>query len=371
MIGLYFVPLKLCSFKGRFFSFDRFIDVFFIYQIFFCKLLDNYKFSFMKINFRLRVFCFASLLTIASCQKKDYNSAGTHSPSIANLRANMKELNDALKSVPQVFTVSAGTNQVIRCSEGTKIGFNPTSFKDRNGNIITNGVVTVKVVEMYNSGAMAANHASTATVDGHFLQSGGQITISATMGEMELIANRYSVSFKKPESTANTMFLYYGNRNNADSAVRWEMAQLSDSLGKMCIGDFTDTAYVFDSCSSFGYVNCDRLPTSAGSTKMYVVVPDASYDVENTGMFLILPTLNSYIENRIGEYNYSTHTFLFGDDGSELPIGLEYKLLLVSHKGDKYYYAEKSGTTTAADVIVNVIPTEQTEAYVKDKIKGL
>ena len=214
--------------------------------------------------------------------------------------------------------------------------------------------MTVQIVEMYRPGEMMANHAGTATTDGHFLRSGGQINISATTGGIELLANKYSVSFKKPESTAYTMNLYYGSSYNRDSALEWLIGDINEQTGTVCVATGTDTTYTFDSCNTLGYVNCDRLPTDSGATEMY----------------LVLPTLNSYIENRIGAYNDSSHTFLFGDDGSQLPIGLDYKLIVVGSKNGKYYYGEKTGTTTAADIYVNIVLTEQSTTYVQSKINA-
>ncbi len=60
--------------------------------------------------------------------------------------------------------------------------FNPQSFKDGSGNIISSGMVTVELTEMYTPGAMIANRVSTSTAMHRRLTSGGSVNIKATMG---------------------------------------------------------------------------------------------------------------------------------------------------------------------------------------------
>ena len=100
-------------------------------------------------------------------------------------------------------------------------------------------------------------------------------------------------------------------------------------------------------------------------------MPDGTYTCTNTEIFLVIPSLNSFVQNRIGNYDTSTNTFLFGDDGSRVPVGIDYKIVVITNKNGSYSYYETSGTATAADVNITAAMAAETLPYITGKIHAL
>ena len=238
------------------------------------------------------------------------------------------------------------------------VKFYPNSFKDANGNIITSGNVSVKLTEMYHPGDMIANRATT-MAGGKVLMSGGQINMTASMNGHEVFANKYGVQFLQPAASSAPMSLFYGSTNNTNNMATWTNGGDTAKNGTMAWGTGTSggqSFYIFDSCSNFGWTNCDAFGyTDSPKTSVSVVLPDGSFTPTNTQVYLVLPdtkTVMSTVEPGLGgeSYDAKTNTInIISERQTDIvPVGVNYKLVVIAKKNGSYYYFESAGTVTPA-----------------------
>jgi hypothetical protein len=280
----------------------------------------------------------------------------------------------SLRYTPQQFTIAAGTKQVIRGQKGTKLTFYPNTFLDDAGNPIVSGTVDVRLTEMYTTGDMIANGATTMGKEG-YLESGGQVLIKGTLNGKPVRVAKYGISFANAKENT-TMSLFPGNTNNPDSLVMWEdpmTAPGSFATGTMY--DSSDPAspalvYNFDSCASFELINCDQFQTStAPRTKIYVKIDNPMFRYHNTRVFLAFPTINAV--GTLNKYETANQWFTVYEL-YKVPIGMPMNLVILAFRSNKIYYYEQKGLTITANMEIDVSGlTEQTEQYIKDKLKQL
>ena len=301
--------------------------------------------------------------------------------------SNLKQLFSGLNSTPQSFLVAVGRDTAIQGVDSTVLHFYPNSFKDLNGNILNSGIVNVKLVEMYGLGIMALNRAST-TSNGQLLQSGGQVNITATMNGKEVFANVYSIAYKQPGPSTTNMQLFYGNSNDADTATNWTMTDISkvgttaqgtimgDSLGyTIGVGYEFGMGYytLFDSCTNFNLVNCDRIYNSSNAqkTQIAVVVPNSNFNPSNTQIFVLFPTLHSItMGDSRQRYDAANNTFIPGNDMSQFPVGLNYEIVAIANLNGSFYYCEVSGVTTMG-MSVNAPLAPETQGDIIARLSAL
>jgi hypothetical protein len=268
-----------------------------------------------------------------------------------------------LRYTPQRFTVEAGRDTVIFGADSTMIHFYRQSFEDANGNWISAGKVGVELIEMYETGDMILNRASTETGDNKILQSSGQVRIKAVMNGRELYANRYGIAFRA-KFKVDSMSLYYGNTNNEDSVVRWTQSEVN--LGTRSVPSVPDSSigwgygnglyYFFDSCTSFEFVNADRYFGLTGvETSMGINYDTENFPREATSVFLSFPEINSVVPF------ISTRKY---------PLGMKYVFVIIAKKEDNYYFDMQSGTITE-NMTVKLVPSPETRYNIKARLAGI
>ena len=285
--------------------------------------------------------CAAALLLGTACNK---NYSTTPAISTSGLNALFSDLRPAAQS----FTVSAGTSATVTGSNGTVMHFYANSFKDKNGNPITSGTVNLQLTEMYKPGAMISCRAST-ICNGAPLQSGGQICLQASINGQQVYANKFGVEFTQPAASAATMNLFYGNTANADSITTWNIGADSGNLGATSWGT-SGLIYIFDSCSHFGFINCDHFyQNDSPMVSVNVVLPDNTFNPSNTQIYLVLPDITSVMSNDGSGtcYDAKSITMLLTSESQTkiVPTGLNYKFVVLSKKNGNYYYFQTSGVT--------------------------
>ncbi len=263
----------------------------------------------------------------------------------------------ALRSTPQTYTVMAGRDTVIMGTDSTVLHFYPNSFMLATGDLITGGTITIQLIEMYTPGPMIANGATTATTDGSMLKSGGQVYIKATMNGREVFANKYGLGFRQASASNQPMEIFYGSLGNVDSTVKWTVSDTTKN-GTTAAGTTNDSStsttsnphpslmYIFDSCTSFNWINCDRFDENGASDKIFFQLPDDSYSNSNTVVFIVLPGTNS-VEK--GDYS-GAGKFLVAHLGG----GISYKAVAITNKDNLYYYFEVTGTTSLDHTVTTV-----------------
>jgi len=339
----------------------------------------------MKNKIGLLSFISASLL-LASCTKPN-NTRTADAPINTGIntspppsyqggkKVSAYSLFAELRSTPQVYCITAGIPQTVTGTKGTKLMFYPNSFKYANGNIVTNGIVCIELVEMLTPGAMIANMATTQTTDYNMLQSGGQVNIKATKNGETLYANKYGISMPQPAASSLSMDLYYGNRNNADSVLLWRPLDpaTSGGPGTTATGteeDTTSIIYIFDSSTEFNDVNLDRfISFSLPKTKLKFTLPDTSFSILNTCIFIILPEINGLVhleqKNRIAGVSYFS-------SNTEISVGQTINYVAINKKANgKYYYYEKTNYTIPENMNVDVTLTEQSLEYITTRLGSM
>ncbi len=329
----------------------------------------------------------ASLMLIASCSKNSSDTNPVFNPNTGNTnlhtytepdtnydRSHLNQLFSALRYTPQTFSVTAGQMTTVHGASGTLLTFYPNSFKDVNGNLITGGTVQLKLVEMYKPGSMIANRAITIDNNG-ILQSGGEVYISATRNNQEVYANKYRIGFKSNGPVSQVMALFYGNANNPDSLVTWPLAPViatgSYVTGTINVQDSAQgsgTYFLFDSCTSFHWINCDYFYNQQPVTDIYGISPDTSFNASNTCVYLVFPSINSV--TNLNKYAAAAHTFdLY--PSYKVAVGIGMHIIAITNKNGNYYYDAIMNTTVTDSMVVNLNMQPQTLAYITNALLNL
>jgi len=311
--------------------------------------------------------CLGAAVSFTACKS---DSPG---PIVINDGQTLDALFQQLKSTPQVFTVTAGTSQQVTGTGGTVLTFNPQSFKDANGNIITGGTVKIELIELYKPGQMIANRVTTTTLAQKALSSGGSVNIKATMNGQEVFAKSYGIAFKQPDMNLSPMSLFPGTvvTDSSGSSVKWsdESYGTVDRTEKDSTGN--TYAYLFDSCTNFSWINCDHFYTAPDpKTDVTVVFPDNSYTYKNTLVYVIFPGINSV--TCMYAYNTGTHSVSFGYPGYYLPVGSTIKIVVIGSKGSNDYYMDVlQNQVVTSGMTVNVTPASQSLSNIQTALSGL
>lgn len=328
-------------------------------------------------------------LTLASCSKKSdpgnpvfgnpgHDQVHTYTdPSILTVdRSHLGQLFSSLRVVPQTLMVQAGQYTKVHGANGTLLSFYPGSFKDAAGNVINSGTVQIELVELYRPGYMIRQRAGT-TVDGQLLQSGGQVKITAAMNSQPVYASKYGIGFKQTAASVQPMSLYYGNTANADSIVNWTQASPATGNNVQQTAVITDSVngfgdyYMFDTCTSFQWVNCDRIAIEnpqAQLTNVLLNTGDTSLNCNNTSIYIVFPAYNcvSYFD----QYDNTNRVFRLSQH-FYLPVGVSMTIVAMSNKNGSYYYASQSNVTVTANMSLNLAMEPQSLAYITNALLNL
>lgn len=325
-----------------------------------------------RTSFIAALVCLGSLLTIISCEKK---TTSTPVYDLSQINAYFA----ALRTAPQTFTVQAGRDTTLIGADSTILHFYVNSFSSITG-IISSGTVSIQLVEMYKPGDMIRNRATTTTFDWRLLQSGGQVSIAATMNGQEVYANKYGLAFKQPGGSSQNMSLFFGGAiginslDQTDSTRIWGLADTTQigvaTVGTQSIKFGGQNYFVFDSCTSFDWINCDRFYDSAHVTSISVTMPDNSFSPSNTEIFLVFPAINSVCSISAIGNSYTPATNTFKLTHGQAPIGMRYELVVIANKNGSYYYYQASGVITANMAISAPLALETIED-IKARLAGL
>jgi len=294
-------------------------------------------------------------------------------PAPSNQTKSIASLYQALKETPQSFTVNAGSSQTITGARGTIIRFNPQSFKDASGNVITSGMVDIQLTEAYTPGQMLLNNVTTETNNNSLLGSGGCVNIVATLNHQEVFANNYSISFKQPGANEQPMALFKGivSTDPLTSGVTWS----SDSSNTVLRATKDSLAnptfyYAFDTCLNFNWINCDHFYTAPDpKSDVKIVFPDSSYNQSNTRVFVIFPDQN--MVTGLSHYDAATSTFSLGYPSYYLPVGTNIKVAVMTARNNDYYFDLKENITVTNNISVTVSPAIQSVSAIQAVLLNL
>lgn len=321
----------------------------------------------MKLSkLSLPVLLISTSIALFSCSKDDDNPGGDR----------LNAMFSQLRSTPQSFTVEAGENDTITGSKGTKVIFNPGSFKDNSGNTISSGSIQIELTEIYKPGQMIANRVNTVTTTGKLLTSGGQINIKAMKGSGEVKAANYGIAFRQSEVSEKRMSLFrggptgfYSSTTTTDNTIIWEDDVIMSIKGTSAINN--EYFFLFGECTDFGWINCDDfVDDSRPKTNMTINLPDG-YNNRNTQVFIVIPELNAVTSPR--NYNAASNSFNMGTDaGYYLPIGMDIKIVTLATINDDQYYLEITDEITISEgLAINPSPLSQSKAAVTAALEAL
>lgn len=284
-------------------------------------------------------------------------------------------LYQSLKPTPQTFTVNAGSAQTITGAKGTSISFNAQSFTTQNGTVITSGSIKIQLTEALTPGQMIMNRVSTVTDADNMLQSGGSVNIAATLNGNPVYAKKYKVSFKQPAASSQPMALFNGivtpSGINA-GAVIWSNTPtnpVTGTTGNDSLGS-GPTYYIFDSCTNFGWINCDYFYSAPDpKTDITVVMPDGTYNDSTTNVMVIFPALNMVAG--MHHYNAATHSFNFENANYRVPVGSSVKVVIMGVKNNVYFFELKTNITVTNGLSLTATPANSTLANIQALLSGL
>jgi len=316
----------------------------------------------LKRNLLKCALLFGSLLVLFSaCKKEDI---------VLNNGNQLRYLFLHLQTAPQSFTVNAGTDQTIEGAQGTLIKFNPQSFKDGQGNIISSGTINIELTEMYKPGDMIANRVTTTTVQQRRLQSGGSVKIVATMNGRDVFTNGYALGFRQPGFSTEPMSLFLGVEkvDSTGTRVQWSDEQQQTVMETTKIS--TKIYYLFDTCTAFNWINCDYFYSAPDpKTKVRITMPDNSYDLGNTQVYAIFPAINSV--SSLDDYDAGTHSFNLGNDNYMLPVGATIHIVVLSAKDGSYFVDVRKNVTVSSGLNIAATPVASPIESIQAALSGL
>ncbi len=326
-----------------------------------------------KVVISVLLMCCVAGVAVISCKKVQSNPT-----TVTNSSQSLNQLFAGLRYTPQGLSVQAGRDTVVYGANGTMLHFYTNSFMDVNHNILTSGIVNLQLIEMYKPVDYICNR--TSTIAGNsLLNSGGEISLTGTMNGQAVYANKYGVGFVQTSASTDTMQLFYGGTNTADSVTTWTAS--NNTIGTVKVG--TDTPYhayepptnspyyIFDSCVGFGQVNCDyfyRGNFSSVWTDMTVIMPNGNFNSGNTQIFFVyLPEKWSI---PVSLYDTTTNSFSLNYHGTQVPVGVNFELVAITNNNGSWYYYQTSGTTTSG-MTINAAMGADTKADVLTRLGGL
>jgi hypothetical protein len=312
-------------------------------------------------------------IAFSSCKKDKNNTPDEKSPDVA-----LKEVFDSLASNYQEFTVNAGAYDTIITNGGLRIMFHPESFLDPNGNILNSGPIAIKIKDVLNYKDMVRNRVQTITRGESLLQSGGSYHIEAYAAgtSVALGVNDYMVFFPEPNNvSSSTMALFEGYTYTglAGNTIRWEndTAQNTQLTSLDEINNKNILGYLFDSCTSLNWINCDYFVNDPGPrANLSITMPDNSFTQTNTEVWVLVPRLNATLLL----YGYRATDFSFiqsPNPSNHLPAIGAVDIITLTFKNNKYYFSKTTNVALHATTSVNVTPIEKSFSDIINEMNNL
>ncbi len=302
---------------------------------------------------------------------------------------NVWGLKQALKSTPQKFSGQAGQTWSIEGNKGTRIHFGPSSFRDNNGNIITNGTIDISLVEMPTAKDMVLNNVTTMVGTSQILQSGGSVDLQVSQnGNPVLAGSGIGIDFRQDGPNTDTMLLFQGGLSSFQGGGR-QIQQTSQSSSDSANGIISwfepgrnpqggttlDPAnmidyYAFDDLTHFNYINCDIFYNDARpQTSVSLNLSGVDLPFYSASGYILLNEINAVIPIQQNDMN-SLNTISLSS-GLTIPIGMKATIIALAKVDGNYYFAKKENETLRSNYKSNMSLNEMTLAEIKRAITNL
>ncbi len=305
------------------------------------------------------------MLTTQACKKKNEpsNPVGT-----TNFKtyASMDEVFTMLVQKSKVMIFDAGTGTSFSTDNGVRYIFQPNSFIDAAGAVVT-GNVQVEVTEYLKKGDMIFSGVLPVS-NGEALASGGEFNVKASKNGQELFVKpgmAFQANLPQFGKKDTAMLLFVGRVNGQSSTdkVNWVRTE-SDSSSKTYrnIKYFGDTVNMI--CDSFNMWNCDHFRGLADPQKFKVSIVANNADISK------ITNLNGYAlfdkENALVYLGYTTtNTY----DVTNMPSAAVHFVVFGLING--HFYGGVWGATTKTGETYTVTLTEVDPKDFKAQINGL
>ncbi|RYE12787.1 MAG: hypothetical protein EOP51_30905 [Sphingobacteriales bacterium] len=156
-----------------------------------------------------------------------------------------------------------------------------------------------------------------------------------------------------------------------EGAVLWSNTPTNPVAGT--VGDSLGqgpTYYIFDTCTSFNWINCDYFYDAPNpKTDITVVMPDGTYNDTTTNVYVVFPTLN--VVASMMHYDAATHAFSFSTPNYYCPVGLNIKVMIMGIKNNAYFYDLQTNLTVTNGMTLTANPGNTTLSALQAVLAGL
>jgi len=243
----------------------------------------------------------------------------------------------------QAFTMDASTWNVITAAKGTRFYFQPNSFVDNLGNVVS-GQVDIEIKEVFSKSDMILSNKFPIGEYG-LLESGGQLFINVKQNGAKLqFGSGNSASVDLPVTgTAPQwgMGLFIGNTADPEADNLTWAADPDSGWATICVDSSNqDSSYCFN-LDTMDWINLDVYMNDPNQTSATVVVP-GGYDDENTRVFVVFNNENAAASLT----TYSNGAFVTGS-GYAIGIGRSVTFVAIAIKNGEYQSAFAPTTIVA------------------------
>lgn len=272
-------------------------------------------------------------ITFFSCKKE--NNITTEAPIPAT--ASLSQLFSEKAAPKQIFTIDASQYQTITGLKGTKLNFQPGSFKNLSGQVVS-GNVTVEMREIYSKADMIFSKAQTVS-NGQILVSGGELFLQASQNGSPLsLTSSNAVSAQMPRTVnTGTMQEFYSNSAfETTEGVNWELADSSiidtfvDSVYTDSIYDYVDYYYFY--LDQMNWINCDQFYYDASPFTDIEVNTGTQFTGTTCTVYISFDGMNSVIS--LSDYDLNN---VFNYGYPSIPQGMSVHIIAIGSLNGQYY----------------------------------
>jgi hypothetical protein len=317
----------------------------------------------MKTSVKSLLFVSAlATITLFSCKKENNLIPETPTPGNASLSALYSEK----AAAKQTFTINASQYQSITGAKGTILNFQPGSFKNLSGPVVS-GNITIEMREIYSKADMIFSKAPTVS-NGQLLVSGGELFLQAFQNGSPLsLSSSNSVQAQVPtNSNPGPMQEFYSNAPFENEWLNWELADSSftDSLyTDYDSADFVQYYYFY--LDQLNWINCDYFYASAGPFTDIEVNTGTQFDGTNCTVYISFDGMNSAAS--LSDHGLA-HLFNYGYPS--VPQGMAVHIIAIGSLNGQYY-SSITPATLGANFSTNVTLTPTTLAQITADINAL
>lgn len=238
-----------------------------------------------------------------------------------------------IQEATQAFTVNNEWGSQIIAEKGTRLSFEPGTFRHSDGTPVS-GQVNVRVVEVLGIGDMIRLNKQTLGNDNgtlRLLRSGGALSITAFQGAEQLGTAEGGLLVEIPTQVGDAAMRFFSGAENSDGRMIWTPV---DTTTVTVVPDYVDVYYTIPyqlQPQGLNWINCDYFYSYPNITPFSATIPNGQ-STDSTQVWLAFPT-----ENAVTQLWYlNGQTYLTGG-GYEVPVGIQVVVVGLYKNGNNYF----------------------------------